>query len=47
MDQVMKKFEETGVWNLPVCENGKYLGFVSKSKLFSAYRKILLEHSEH
>ena len=47
MEKVMKKFEETGVWNLPVCEDGKYVGFVSKSKLFSAYRKILLEHSEH
>ncbi|MEQ8325117.1 MAG: chloride channel protein [Vicingaceae bacterium] len=47
MDQVMTKFEETGMWNLPVCENNKYVGFVSKSKLFSAYRKILLEHSEH
>lgn len=47
MDKVMKKFEETGVWNLPVCEDGEYIGFVSKSKLFSAYRKILLEQSEH
>ena len=44
---VMKKFEETGSWNLPVCDNGTYVGFVSKSKLFSAYRKILLEQSEH
>lgn len=47
MDKVMKKFDDTGMWNLPVCENGQYIGFVSKSKLFSAYRKILLEHSEH
>lgn len=47
MEKVMKKFEETGVWNLPVCDNGKYIGFVSKSKLFSAYRKILLEQSDH
>ena len=47
MEKVMKKFEETGMWNLPVCDKGKYVGFVSKSKLFSAYRKILLEHSDH
>ena len=47
MDKVMKKFEETGVWNLPVCEDGKYIGFVSKSKLFSAYRKTLQEQSDH
>ncbi len=43
MDQVMKKFEETGTWNLPVIRNGKYIGFLSKSKLFSVYRKWLLD----
>jgi len=47
MDKVMKTFEQTGAWNLPVCKNEKYVGFISKSKLFSAYRKILLEQSEH
>lgn len=47
MDSVMKKFEETGAWNLPVIDNYQYIGFVSKSKLFNAYRKILLEQSEH
>ena len=43
MDTVMKKFEESGLWNLPVLEESKYVGFVSKSKLFSAYRKLLQE----
>lgn len=43
MDQVMKKFEDTGTWNLPVINNGKYIGFLSKSKLFSVYRKWLLD----
>lgn len=43
MDVVMKKFEETGAWNLPVVDNGIYVGFVSKSKLFSAYRNLLTE----
>lgn len=43
MDSVMKKFEETGAWNLPVVDEGKYVGFVSKSKLFSAYRNLLTE----
>lgn len=43
MDAVMKKFEETGAWNLPVVDEGKYIGFVSKSKLFSAYRHLLTE----
>jgi CIC family chloride channel protein len=43
MEEVMKKFEETGSWNLPVIKNGKYVGFLSKSKLFTVYRKWLLD----
>lgn len=47
MDAVMKKFDGTGAWNLPVeDEDGTYLGFVSKSKIFSSYRNVLLELSE-
>src|SRR5574344_1482103 len=47
MELVMKKFDETGAWNLPVeDEEGRYVGFVSKSKIFSAYRNVLLEFSE-
>lgn len=46
MDIVMKKFEETGAWNLPVVEGKKYVGYVSKSKLFSAYRKQLQDFYE-
>jgi CIC family chloride channel protein len=46
MEEVMKKFEENEVWNLPVIDNGKYIGFISKSKLFSVYRKWLVEISE-
>lgn len=47
MDVVMKKFDETGAWNLPVeDENGRYVGFVSKSKIFNSYRNVLLELSE-
>ena len=46
MDTVMKKFEETESWNLPVIDKGKYIGFLSKSKLFSVYRKWLLDISE-
>jgi CIC family chloride channel protein len=47
MDAVMQKFDKTGAWNLPVVKEGKYVGFVSKSKLFSAYRKLLKEFSDH
>ncbi len=45
MESVMSKFEESDAWNLPVTHNGKYVGFISKSKIFSAYRKILLQFS--
>jgi CIC family chloride channel protein len=41
MDDVMAKFETCGAWNLPVVEDGRYVGFVSRSRLFTAYRKWL------
>lgn len=46
MENVMKTFDRTGAWNLPVVENGKYLGFVSKSKIFNSYRRVLRHYSE-
>ncbi len=46
MDKVMKRFEETGAWNLPVTMNGQYYGFVSKSKIFSVYRRVLVHFSD-
>lgn len=46
MEQVMKKFEDTGAWNLPVIQDGKYIGFVSKAKIFNTYRKVLLHFSD-
>ncbi len=42
MESVMDKFESSGAWNLPVVDAaGRYVGFVSKSKIFSAYRDQL------
>ena len=41
METVMKKFDETGAWNLPVIDNGQYVGFISKSSVFSSYRTKL------
>ena len=43
MDSVMSKFERTSAWNLPVVRRSDraYRGFVSKSKIFSAYRDEL------
>ncbi len=47
MEVVMKKFDDTGAWNLPVDDTeGKYLGFVSKSKVFATYRQVLVDFSE-
>lgn len=44
MEAVMRTFEETGAWNLPVEDTtGEYIGFISKSAIFTAYRKTLLE----
>lgn len=42
MQRVMKKFQNSGAWNLPVIKNNKYFGFVSKSKLLTAYRRELI-----
>ncbi len=42
MASVMKKFDETGAWNLPVLNEGKYIGFISKSSIFVHYRNRLI-----
>ena len=47
MDAVMRKFDDTKAWNLPVeDEDGVYLGFVSRSKIFNEYRKVLVDYSD-
>jgi chloride channel protein, CIC family len=46
MQTVMNKFEVTQAWNLPVIENGKYLGLVSKSRIFNAYRNQLIQQDK-
>ena len=47
MDSVMRKFEKTGAWNLPVVTQDRiYCGFLSKSKIFSAYRGQLKDFSQ-
>ena len=45
MDVVMKLFDDTKAWNLPVVERGKYVGFVSKSKIFNSYRRVLKQYT--
>lgn len=39
----MRKFQDTGAWNLPIIKNGKYHGFISKSKLLTSYRRKLID----
>ncbi len=47
MEKVMEIFEDTGAWNLPVVDGDRrYLGFVSKSKIFNSYRHVLVHFSE-
>ena len=41
MQSVMNTFEMSGAWNLPVIDDGKYVGFVSKSRIFNTYRTKL------
>lgn len=46
METVMKTFDDTGAWNLPVVDDdGHYVGFVSKSKIFNSYRQVLKHYS--
>jgi len=41
MSAIMEKFDKSGVWNIPVLAGDKYLGFISKSRIFSNYRDKL------
>ena len=45
MEQIMRIFDDTKAWNLPVVdEEGRYIGFMSKSKIFNSYREVLVEN---
>ncbi len=46
MEEVMRIFDKTNAWNLPVVEKGKYIGFVSKSKIFNSYRRVLRHYCD-
>lgn len=43
MTDIMKKFQDSSAWNLPVVKNNVYMGFISKSKLLTAYRRQLIK----
>jgi CIC family chloride channel protein len=46
IETVMETFRKTGAWNLPVLDNGYYAGFISKSRIFTTYRELLVQFSE-
>jgi chloride channel protein, CIC family len=43
LHSVLQKFDKTRQWNLPVVDNNRYIGFVSKSSVLTRYRNELLE----
>lgn len=43
MNIVMGKFKTSKAWNLPVLKNGKYYGYISRSRLHTAYRQKLID----
>lgn len=43
VEEIMRKFKTSNAWNLPVIKDEKYVGFISKSKLLTAYRNKLIE----
>jgi CIC family chloride channel protein len=43
---VISRFDETHAWNLPVINDNKLVGFVSKSSILNRYRLLLQEYSE-
>jgi len=47
METVAHKFQHSGKFNLVVLDNGKYIGFVSRANVFSKYRELLKDFSEH
>jgi CIC family chloride channel protein len=46
MEDVAGKFGECAHYNLPVLNEGKYIGFVSRANVFSAYRSLVKEYSQ-
>ncbi|MGC1203297.1 MAG: chloride channel protein [Flavobacteriaceae bacterium] len=46
MQDIMDNFKASGAWNLPVIKDGKYFGYISKSKLLTAYRQQLINFTK-
>jgi chloride channel protein, CIC family len=46
IETVMESFRTSGAWNLPVLDNGYYVGFISKARIYGTYRELLVQFSE-
>jgi CIC family chloride channel protein len=46
IEKVMETFRKTGAWNLPVLDKGYYVGFISKSRIYTTYRELLVQFAE-
>ena len=45
METVAHKFETSGRYNIAVIENGKYIGYISRARAFTTYRKQIIDVS--
>lgn len=46
MEKIFLLFQKATLYNLPVVKDGKYIGFLSRSTVFSQYREMLKQFSE-
>jgi chloride channel protein, CIC family len=46
MEEVAGKFSRSGRYNIAVVDDGKYVGFLSRAKVFSSYREMLKQFSD-
>ncbi|MCD4773917.1 MAG: chloride channel protein [Bacteroidales bacterium] len=46
MESVVKKFQDSGKYNLVVVKDGKYIGFVSRANVLSKYRRLIKNFSD-
>ena len=46
IEDILNKFKSSGAWNLVVLKDEKYFGFISKSRLLTAYRRQLIKFTQ-
>ena len=46
MEDIVRKFQKSGKYNIPVVKDNKYLGYISRANVFSAYRNTMSEISD-